>query len=176
MGCADDVAWARAADLGVAMQLTNIARDVGEDARRGRVYLPATLCDEVGLDRRALVSATQAGAPVREAVRRLLARAEAHYRAADLGVPLLPRACRPAIRASRLIYAAIGGAIAVNGYDTITRRAFVPLGQKLWLAARAQLAWFRAAGARSLTSTGPADAELAPLLAEVGLPVPRRLP
>ncbi|MCA1664709.1 MAG: phytoene/squalene synthase family protein, partial [Myxococcales bacterium] len=68
MGASDDVAYLRAADLGVAMQLTNIARDVGEDERRGRVYLPASLLDGVGGDRRA-------------AVRALLLRAEAHYRA-----------------------------------------------------------------------------------------------
>src|SRR5205823_963941 len=102
MGASDELAYTRAADLGVAMQLTNIARDVGEDARRGRVYLPRALCDEVGLDPAALLTATDAGPPVREAVRRLLARADAHYRAADRGVPLLPRGCRFAIASSRL--------------------------------------------------------------------------
>ncbi len=85
MGASDDAAYLRAADLGVAMQLTNIARDVGEDARRGRVYLPKTLLDDVGLDARALLNADAATAPMRAAVQRLLARAAAHYRAADRG-------------------------------------------------------------------------------------------
>jgi phytoene synthase len=164
------VTWLRACDLGVAMQLTNIARDVGEDARRGRVYLPRALCDEVGLDPRTLAGATQATPPVREAVRRLLARAELHYSAADLGVPLLPRDCRLAIAASRLIYSRIGRVIEANRHDSITRRAHVSLPQKLLLVARAGGALFRRGGARSLASVGPADAALAPLLDGVGLP------
>ncbi len=54
MGASADIAYLRAADLGVAMQLTNIARDVGEDFGRGRVYLTRTLCEEVKLDTRTL--------------------------------------------------------------------------------------------------------------------------
>ena len=50
MGPSHDAAYLRAADLAVGMQLTNIARDVGEDARAGRLYLPASLCESVGLD------------------------------------------------------------------------------------------------------------------------------
>jgi phytoene synthase len=167
MGCSDELAYTRAADLGVAMQLTNIARDVGEDFGRGRVYLPHQLCEEVGLDPRSL---GQSSAPQREAVKRLLARAETHYRAADAGVPLLPRGCRFAIRSSRLIYSAIGDSIADNGYDSITRRAFVPLAKKLWLVGRALFP--NTAGAATV---GPADAAISRLLVEVGLPAPRLL-
>jgi phytoene synthase len=155
MGARADVAYLRASDLGVAMQLTNIARDVGEDEARGRVYLPASLLDTVGGDRRA-------------AVRALLARAEAHYRAADRGVPLLPRDCRFAIASARNIYSAIGGAIARNGYDSVSRRAYVTLPRKLLLVARALPAWFSTA--RDAEAPGPADAELRPLLRAVGLP------
>jgi phytoene synthase len=50
MGVCDRAVLARAADLGLAMQLTNIARDVGEDARRGRIYLPLDWLDEAGID------------------------------------------------------------------------------------------------------------------------------
>jgi 15-cis-phytoene synthase len=167
MGCSDDVAYLRAADLGVAMQLTNIARDVGEDARRGRVYLPESLCAEVGLDRRRLATATTAEAPVRAAVKTLLGRAAAHYRAADAGVPLLPADCRLAIAASRRIYAAIGDAVARNGYDSVTERAYVSLPAKLALVARALPARFAAA---PRTSSGPADATLAPWIRAAGLP------
>ena len=170
MGAAADVAYLRAADLGVAMQLTNIARDVGEDARRGRVYLPRALCDAVGLDPRTLAGAGAATPPLRAAVRSLLGRAEAHYRAADRGVPLLPRDCRFAIASSRRIYAAIGDAIAANGYDSITRRAYVTLPGKLWRVAAALPALLSTAGARERESTGPADAQLRPLVRAVGLP------
>lgn len=155
MGASDDVAYLRAADLGVAMQLTNIARDVGEDERRGRVYLPASLLASVGGDRKA-------------AVRALLARAEAHYRAADRGVPLLPGDCRFAIASARNIYSAIGGAIARNGYDSVTQRAYVSLPRKLALVARALPArWSRPGGAHA---PGPADDALRPLIRAVGLP------
>ncbi len=174
MGCSDELAYTRAADLGVAMQMTNIARDVGEDARRGRVYLPDSLCAAAGLTPRSILGATTAEPALREAVKRLLARADAHYRAADLGVPLLPRGCRFAIASSRLIYSAIGDAIAQNGYDSLTRRAYVPLGGKLLLCGRALGAFF-SSSRRSLVSSGPADAALSRLLVDVGLPAPRLL-
>jgi phytoene synthase len=169
MGCAADVAYLRAADLGVAMQLTNIARDVGEDARRGRVYLPASLCAEVGLDPRLLATAAVAPPAARLAVARLLERADAHYRAADLGVPLLPRGCRLAIASSRRIYAAIGDAIRRRGCDSVAARAYVPLGRKLRLVIAAGTALL--AGPRATTTSGgPADTRLAPLVRQVGLP------
>lgn len=155
MGASDDVAYLRAADLGVAMQLTNIARDVGEDERRGRVYLPAALLDQARADRRA-------------AVRAILARAGQHYRAADRGVPLLPRDCRFAIASARNIYSAIGDAIARNGYDSLSQRAYVSLPRKLWLVARALPARF--ASPRAAQAPGPADEQLRALVRAVGLP------
>ena len=175
MGYRGDVALLRAADLGVAMQLTNIARDVGEDARRGRVYLPRALLDEVGADPRRFADGP-ADAAARTAVRRLLERAELHYRAADLGVPLLPRGCRLAIASSRAIYSAIGRAVADNGHDSITTRAYVPLGRKLLLvvgAARAALG--PSTPIRSLASVGPADTALAAEIRACGLPAPDRV-
>jgi len=157
MGYRGDVALLRAADLGVAMQLTNIARDVGEDERRGRVYLPAELLERCHGDRR-------------EAVAELLRRADAHYRAADLGVPLLPRACRLAIASSRRIYAAIGDAVRENGYDSITQRAYVPLGGKLLLVARSiGAALGPSLPIPSLASVGPEDDALRREIAACGL-------
>jgi len=174
MGVSHEVGWMRAADLGVAMQLTNIARDVGEDARRGRVYLPLALCREVGLDPDALVAgAPSVMAPAKEAVKRLLAVADAHYRAADLGVPLLPRSCRVAIRASRLIYSRIGDAIAERGYDSISTRAYVSTGGKLALALRATGALLSRPRPDVDAITGPADALLSTLVGACGLPAPR---
>jgi 15-cis-phytoene synthase len=175
MGYRGDVALLRAADLGVAMQLTNIARDVGEDARRGRVYLPRELLDEVGADPRQ-IGRGAADAATRAATRKLLARATLHYRAADLGVPLLPRACRLAIASSREIYSAIGEAIAHNDYDSVASRAYVTLARKLFLVLRASRALFSASTPiPSLASVGPADAALARELVACGLPVPVRL-
>jgi len=139
------------------MQLTNIARDVGEDERRGRVYLPAELLSEVRGDRRLAVAS-------------ILRRADAHYRAADLGVPLLPRACRLAIASSRRIYAAIGDAVRDNGYDSITQRAYVPLGGKLLLVLKAASALFSPSlPIASLASVGPEDDALRKEIAACGL-------
>lgn len=128
---------ARAADLGVAMQLTNIARDVGADARLGRVYLPLDWLEQAGIDPAELVARPTPGPALAGLVRRLLDEAEGLYARADRGVTGLPRDCRVAIRAARLIYAAIGDEIAANGYDSVTRRAHTSLARKLWLLARA---------------------------------------
>lgn len=169
MGVDSEVAYLRAADLGIAMQLTNIARDVGEDARRGRVYLPRSLCAEVGLDPRSLpTGSTPMPTPtLRPALELVLGWADEHYRSADRGVPLLPWSCRLAIASSRRIYAAIGDAIRRGGYDSITHRAYVPLPAKLWQVVCALPVLL----ARSPTPqvAGPADTTLKRLLSEVGL-------
>jgi 15-cis-phytoene synthase len=128
---------ARACDLGVAMQLTNIARDVGEDARRGRIYLPTEWLAEAGLDPDAFLAAPRFDARLGRVVARALAAAESLYARADAGVPALPRDCRAAIRAARLVYADIGRVIAAAGHDSVARRAVVSTPRKLWLLLRA---------------------------------------
>jgi phytoene synthase len=129
---------ARACDLGVAMQLTNIARDVGEDARAGRVYLPLAWLADAGIDADAFVAEPRHGPALAGVVERLLAAAADLYARADAGVPELPEDCRVAIRAARLIYADIGRAVAEAGYDSVTRRAVVPAWRKLrWLGVAA---------------------------------------
>ncbi len=139
MGVRDSLALARACDLGIAMQLTNIARDIGEDARAGRVYLPLGWLRREGLAPADLLDATSASPEIRTLTAQLLEAADTHYRAGLAGADFLPSACRPAIRAAGLIYAGIGSAIARSGYDTITRRAFVTRRRKCVLAARAFL-------------------------------------
>lgn len=166
MGPSSDEAYLRAADLGVAMQLTNIARDVGEDAHMGRCYLPADLLDAVGLQRDRLL-APAADPATKEAVRRLLAMADRHYAAADAGIGYLPGPCRLAITSARLIYADIGTAIARQDHDTLANRAFVPLGRKLQLVGQACGRLGRPADP---VHAGPADAALVGLIRGVGLP------
>jgi 15-cis-phytoene synthase len=136
---------ARACDLGVAMQLTNIARDVGEDARAGRLYLPLAWLDEAGIDPAELL-ARPAGSPALGGViARLLGEADRLYERADAGIRMLPGDCRWAIRAARLIYADIGRAIARAGFDSVSQRVFVGAPRKLWLVARAHDGWQRPA-------------------------------
>jgi 15-cis-phytoene synthase len=136
MGQRSNNALARAADLGVAMQLTNIARDVGEDARNGRLYLPTDWLVEAGIDPDAFLRAPIFTPALGGVVKRLLDEAAILYKRADAGIPLLPAGCRPGIRAARLIYAAIGDEVAKAGYDSVSRRAVVPFLAKLPLLAR----------------------------------------
>lgn len=142
MGRRDPDVLHRAADLGVAMQLTNIARDVGEDARAGRLYLPLAWLREEGVDAEAFLRAPRASEGVAIAICRLLDAADALYRRADLGVPALPADCRAAIAAARAIYADIGRVIRARGYDSVTSRAVTSGPRKAWLAATALPARF----------------------------------
>ena len=136
MGVRDSQALARATDLGAAMQLTNIARDVGEDARSGRVYLPCAWLEADGLDIEAWLAAPEPVDAVRSATERLLDEAARLYARGLTGVALLPAGCRPAICAAAMIYAEIGCEVAKNGYDSVTRRAVVPHRRKLALLAK----------------------------------------
>ena len=152
MNVRDAMALRRAADLGIAMQLTNICRDVAEDQRRGRVYLPQDLAGDLTGE---LASDAASGLPgdrSAHAVAALLGRAEQFYRSGDRGMRALPLRCAVAIRAARLIYADIGRVIARRGFDVRAGRAIVTRSRKLWLLARAavgtwaRFAWHRVGG------------------------------
>lgn len=135
MGVREPNQLARAADLGVAMQLTNIARDVGEDARNGRVYLPRRWLRDEGLSASELIANPVYQPAVGVVVRRLLAAADQLYRRADSGIAGLPARCRPGIRAARLLYAGIGDVVLRNGGDSMSQRAVVsPLRKSQLLA------------------------------------------
>ena len=134
----DANALARACDLGLAMQLTNIARDVGEDARAGRIYLPLEWLDAFEVTPEALLASPAATPQVRRMVRRLLAEARRLYLRSEAGVPMLPVGARTGIYAARYIYAGIGGALARAKHDSVTLRARTTTPQKLgWMAVSA---------------------------------------
>jgi len=129
----DPSALSRACDLGVAMQLTNIARDVGEDARAGRLYLPTDWLEEAGVDIAAFLADPRATPEIRRIVRRLLAEADRLYHRSEAGIKALPMATRPGIFAARHCYDAIGRQLARKGHDSVTCRAFTTRRQKLGL-------------------------------------------
>jgi phytoene synthase len=129
MGARDATTLARAADLGTAMQLTNIARDVGEDARADRIFLPLEWLTDAGV-----TNLTMPSAALSCVVQRLLSEADILYMRAAGGLRRLPLACRCGIAAARRFYAAIGADIAARAYDSVTARAHVPGTRKLWLA------------------------------------------
>ncbi|WP_299733671.1 15-cis-phytoene synthase [uncultured Tateyamaria sp.] len=135
MGVRDRDALARACDLGVAMQLTNIARDVGEDALEGRVYLPTDWMDAAGIDRATFFADPRPTKAVRDMVKQLVIEAHRLYYRSEAGLAALPRGCRPGIYAARYIYAGIAGRLTSMDYDSISARARTSRAQKLgWLA------------------------------------------
>lgn len=141
MGLADDRALRNAAHLGIAMQLTNICRDVVEDWERGRLYLPMALLRCHGFPVGAAAPRPPfppaARAPVARVVEALLAEADRYYRSGDAGLRALSPRCALAVRTARLVYAAIGDRIAARGHDVTRGRAVVPGIAKLALAGRA---------------------------------------
>ncbi len=139
MGARSGTVIARACELGVAMQLTNIARDVGEDAAAGRLYLPRNWLREEGIDPEAWLARPRFSAPLGRVIARLLATAEVLYGSAAPGIAELPVGCRPAMHAARRIYAQIGREIERRGCDSVSARACVPGRRKAALLGRAVL-------------------------------------
>ena len=122
------------------MQMTNIARDVGEDARAGRVYLPLSWLREAALDPEAWLAQPRFSSELGAVIARLLAEADALYRRADSGIAALPAPYRSAIRAARLLYAEIGDQLLLKGCDSLAARTVVPARRKLALAVQAYAA------------------------------------
>ena len=139
MGVRSADGLARACDLGVAMQLSNIARDVGEDARMGRLYLPLKWLREAGIDPDAWLARPVFNEAVAHVVQQVLDAADALYRRVDAGVAQLPLSCRPGINAARFLYAEIGHEVARRGHDSVSQRAVVPRSRKAWLLAHAMV-------------------------------------
>jgi phytoene synthase len=127
---------ARACDLGVAMQLTNIARDVGEDARAGRLYLPLQWLRDAAIDPEAWLAKPAFTMEIAAIVQRLLDTADTLYDRATLGIAHLPLGCRPGIYAARALYAEIGRELERGGLDSISKRAVVSTKRKLAVLAR----------------------------------------
>ena len=131
----DPHALARACDLGVAMQLTNIARDVGEDARAGRLFLPQDWLRDAQIDPANFLRDPLPTPEIRRMIARLLAEADRLYLRSEAGIGALPRRARMGIWAARLIYAGIGTQVRRNACDSISVRAHTSKAQKLgWMA------------------------------------------
>jgi phytoene synthase len=121
--------------LGTALQLTNILRDIGEDAARGRIYLPLEDLERFGLREEDILNRVQ-DQRFRELMQWQMARAERLYQEAWPGILLLHRDGQFAVAAAALLYRAILPRITANDYDVFTTRAFVSGGEKLLLLPR----------------------------------------
>jgi 15-cis-phytoene synthase len=135
-GYSDARAEKLAEETGIAFQLTNILRDVSEDAARNRVYVPLEDLAAQGLTQEALLKRAPGAKPTAEE-RAVLAsigeRAEKYYRSAQELMPLIDRESRPALRVLVSIYHALLKRIEQADYDVFTRRASVPTAQKMWI-------------------------------------------
>jgi phytoene synthase len=144
-----------ARQLGLAFQLTNFIRDVAEDARRGRVYLPAEDLERFGV-RRSDLAAPVTPPAVRELVAFEVERARGHYRAAEPGIGLLAPSSRPCIRVAFDLYGGILDEVERAGYQVLDRRVAVPRHRRLGVAGRQLLAARTAARAeRHVSVTTP---------------------
>lgn len=120
---------------GIAFQLTNILRDVKEDAERGRVYLPAEDLERFGVSRESL-SASVTSPELRGLLRFEAGRAEAYYEAGRALVPLVHAASRPSLWALIEIYHRLLRKIEQADYDVLSRRIKLPAGEKVWVVVR----------------------------------------
>jgi phytoene synthase len=138
-GIHDEALLARAHALGHGMQLTNIARDVGEDWQRGRVYLPSELLSEHGLDPADVGRLASVRGPLpsswRNLTEGLLQRAERRYEEAWPGIRALPGWYGRPVAVAAQAYRGIHAEIRRNGYDNLRRRASTSTSTKLLLAA-----------------------------------------
>jgi phytoene synthase len=133
-GYTDPRAEKLAEETGIAFQLTNILRDVAEDAARNRVYLPLEDLAAHGVSLDALLHRAPHAPPTaqeRALLAEIAGRAEKYYRSAQDLLPLIDRESRPALQVLVSIYHRLLKRIERANYDVFTRRASVPTWQKL---------------------------------------------
>ncbi len=131
----DDAAFGHARDLGIAFQLTNFWRDVGEDLDRRRVYVPQEDVRKFGAE--AALAERRVTPEWVDLMRFEIDRTRAYYTSGDAGIPMLPTVAARCIAGARHLYGGILERIEAAGYDVFSRRVRVPTWQKLAVAARA---------------------------------------
>jgi phytoene synthase len=136
MGISDARALRHAVDLGIALQLTNIARDVKEDFGLGRVYFPADWLKEAGIPRNSLLEEEFRPA-LTLLTQRLLDTADRYYDSGNLGLEFLSWRAAIAVAAAQEIYSDIGRIVRSNGGFAFEQRAIVSPRRKIFLAFRA---------------------------------------
>jgi phytoene synthase len=135
-GLRDPALLSRAFSLGHAMQLTNILRDVGEDWRNDRLYLPEDVMARFGVTRDDVARVASTGSVDDRwiaLIEDLMETADRHYAAAFEAVPLLPSFYRRPVAVAARVYRGIHDEIRANEYDNGTRRAYTTLRRKVGL-------------------------------------------
>jgi phytoene synthase len=150
MGVRDEPTLDRATDLGLAFQLTNICRDVVEDAEIGRIYLPQDVLTEVGVPIDAVASPEHRRA-LHQVVSRVLAEADRYYASSWLGISQLPFRSAWAVAAANAVYRDIGRLILDRGPAAWSGRASTGKGRKIVLALKGGVL----AAVSKMTGRGP---------------------
>lgn len=164
LGVSDPRALPHAVDLGVAMQLTNIARDVAEDAKMGRIYLPIQRLRAVGVEPEQLLTGQADRKAVATVVCALLTEAERWYRSGRDGMAYIPWRSRLAIYVAASLYRGIGRRLFRAGGDALQGRTILPLWERVSCVALGIFTFFL----DTLRSARPHDLHLHQPLA--GLP------
>jgi phytoene synthase len=136
----------------LALQLVNIARDVGEDLERDRVYLPLAWLAAEGLEADELMRHRSFDPRLAPVVERVLRAADHQAELAWPGIAALPARTRPAVRAAGRMYLGIGDAIRARGMDSVSGRAYLSLPRKLLILGSTL---FEAKDPRGLTAPAP---------------------
>ena len=129
----DEAAYKYATDLGVAFQLANFIRDVGEDLERGRVYLPLTELAQFGVTRDMLEQRVLTP-QITEALKFQIARVRQLEEQSRAGISMLAESAQPCIETARILYCGIVDAVEAIDYDVFNRRATVSLYRRLSVA------------------------------------------
>lgn len=137
-GYVDNNALDYAVDLGIAMQLTNILRDVGEDLRRGRIYIPQEDLRNFDITEEELFKG-EVTENFKELMKFQIERAKNYYSKADLGIPLLSSDSRLPVYLARHNYSRILNKIEDNNYNVFDNRAYLNYTEKLSMLPRVLL-------------------------------------
>jgi phytoene synthase len=155
MGLRDERALKHAADLGIAMQLTNIARDITEDAAMGRIYLPLRWLDEAKIPSED-IALPEHREKLAMLTLRLLREADRYYRSGDAGLWYLSFRSACAVAAARHVYAEIGSLLLRKGAHAWDQRTYVTGPLKLWVVVRAVVSLLRSVPERLWRPWSPA--------------------
>lgn len=135
IGVTEDWALAHAIDLGIGMQITNICRDVMEDAQRGRIYIPTRRLEAVAIEPEQLRAGRVQSDQLAPVISDVLDLADVYYASGDQGMPAIPVRPRMAIYAASRVYRAIGLELRRRQCDVTAGRVVVPGWRKAaWLA------------------------------------------
>ena len=140
LDCDDEQALSHAIDLGIAMQLTNIARDILEDAGIGRRYLPASWVGDLAPEQIVVLAKTpndDAAVTVTNTVSRLLTLADAYYKSGIAGLSYLPLRAHISIAVAALVYRQIGVQLAQQNYPWHSGRQSTSISTKVRCSLRA---------------------------------------